>query len=175
MTATLPVCYLAGPAIFHPAAKALYRYQVELCRTHGLAALTPMDETGPVAGMSPAERAAAIRDANIDKLRACDVVLACVSPFRGPGADAGTAWEMGYAEALGKPVVAWCESVEPYVQRVPHDRDADGRLFCRQHGMQVEDFGLADNLMLAAGPVAVQPDFETAVKLAARLAAGPPH
>jgi hypothetical protein len=36
--------------------------------------------------------------------------------------------------------------------------------------MQVEDFGLVDNLMLTAGPVAVQPDFESAVRVAAGLA-----
>jgi len=33
---TKPTCYLAGPAVFHPAAKALFDYLVELCGKAGL-------------------------------------------------------------------------------------------------------------------------------------------
>ncbi len=155
-----PICYLAGPAVFHPAAKALLDYLIDVCGQHGLTGIGP----------APGTDAGTLRAANIEKIRSCDVVIACISPFRGAGADAGTAWEMGFAEGLGKPVVAWCEERSPYIDRVPHDRDNDGRVFCKQHGMLVEDFGLADNLMLTAGPVPVQPDFESAVTLAAKLA-----
>ncbi|MGE5547125.1 MAG: nucleoside 2-deoxyribosyltransferase [Solirubrobacterales bacterium] len=163
--------YLAGPAIFHPAAKALLDYLRETCSKHGLEAITPLDGTVSDVGedAEALEQARAIRQANVDKIRVCDVVIACTSPFRGPGADAGTAWEMGYAEALGKPVIPWCEDTNQYLARVPHDRDDDGRVFCLQHGMLVEDFGLSDNLMLTAGIIPVQPDFETAVRLAASL------
>lgn len=165
----MPTVYLAGPAVFHPAAKALLEYLTEICARHGLQAVVPADEPRPAEGQSPAVRARAIRDGNVARLRACDMVVACLSPFRGPSADPGTAWEMGFAEALGKPVVAWSEEPRPYLDRVPHDRDEDGRVFCRQHGMLVEDFGLGDNLMLAATPLAVQPDFESAVRLARQL------
>lgn len=162
--------YLAGPAVFHPAAKALFEYLVEICDTNGLTAITPEIGTLDLSTLDPAGQAAAIRRLNLDKIQAADVVIACISPFRGPGADAGTAWEMGYAEALGKPVVAWCEDTAAYLSRVPADADDQGRVWCRQHGMIVEDFGLVDNLMLTAGPHPVQPDFETAVKLAKSLA-----
>ena len=164
---TKPTCYLAGPAVFHPAAKALFEYLVEVCAKAGLAALIPVapDPTITI----PADQAAAIRRGNLALIRAADVVIACVSPFRGPGADAGTAWEMGYAEALGKAVVPWCEEAKPYADRVVHDQDPDGRRFCKQHGMLVEDFGLVDNLMMTAGAIPVQPDFDAAVTLAAKL------
>lgn len=157
-----PAVYLAGPAVFHPAAAHIFDYLKEVCARHGLIGISPLD--------SPADPAA-IRRANVEKIRGCRAVIACISPFRGAGADPGTAWEMGYAEALGKPVVAWCEDARPYIERVPHDPDADGRPFCRQHGMLVEDFGLLDNLMLTAGPHPVQPDFEAAVVLTVRLLA----
>lgn len=165
-----PKAYLAGPGVFHPAASHLFAYLKEICAEHGLEGVSPLDGDTFGEHLTPAQKAAMIRQANVDKIRACDVVIACISPFRGPGADAGTAWEMGFAEALGKPVVAWSEAVSAYLERVPHDRDPDGRLFCRQHGMVVEDFGLVDNLMLTAGPVPVEAGLEDAVRLAAQLA-----
>ena len=164
-----PVVYLAGPAVFHPAAAALYRYLKEVCAEHGLEGLAPTDGAEAWDGLPPERQATAIRAANIDKIRRAGALIACISPFRGPGADAGTAWEMGFAEALGKPVLSWCEDTRPYLERVPHDRDADGRAFCRQHGMLVEDFGGLDNLMLTAGPLAPVTDFAAAVRQAAGL------
>ncbi|MCR6632750.1 MAG: nucleoside 2-deoxyribosyltransferase [Magnetospirillum sp.] len=161
--------YLAGPAVFHPAAKAVFEYLVEVCAKHGLAGITPELGDLDLSALDNAGKAAAIRAQNVDKIRAADGVIACISPFRGPGTDAGTAWEMGFAEALGKPVVAWSEEAGDYRSRVPADPDGQGTFWCRQHGMIVEDFGLTENLMLAAGTHPVQPDFEAAVKLAREL------
>lgn len=161
-----PIVYLAGPAALLAGAKPIFKYLKEVCAENGLEGLAPIDGLPDLAGLAPADKAAALRRANIEKLRACDLVVACISPFRGPDCDPGTAWEIGYAEALGKPVVTWCEEITDYLSRVPHTRDDDGRVWCQQHGMQVEDYGLVDSLMLAAGPVPVQPDFGAAVRLA---------
>lgn len=161
--------YLAGPAVFHPAAKQVFEYLVEVCGQHGLDAITPQIDGLDLSKLAPAEQAALIRAENLAKIRAADAVIACISPFRGPGADAGTAWEMGYAEALGKPVVGWSEEPGDYRSRVAADVDAKGTYWCRQHGMIVEDFGLTDNLMLTAGAHPTEKDFEAAVKAAARL------
>jgi nucleoside 2-deoxyribosyltransferase len=161
--------YLAGPAVFHPAAKAVFDYLMEICTQHGLTPITPQLGEVDISALDALGKARAIRRLNMDKIVAADVVIACISPFRGPGADAGTAWEMGYAEALGKPVVAWCESPGDYKSRVDSAADEQGQPWCKQHGMLVEDFGLADNLMLTAGTHPVQSDFEAAVKLAASL------
>jgi nucleoside 2-deoxyribosyltransferase len=157
--------YLAGPAVFHPAAKQVFEYLVEECGKHGLTAITPELGDLDLSNLSPAEQAALIRAQNVAKIHAADAVVACISPFRGPGADAGTAWEMGYAEALGKPVVAWSEEPGDYRSRVASDVDPKGTYWCRQHGMIVEDFGLTENLMLAAGPHAVQRDFDAALRM----------
>lgn len=178
VTSSQPIVYLAGPAVFHPAVKALFKHMVEVCAEHGLTAIIPFGGDGSqdalLASLSPTERATAIRAGNIERIASCDVVLACISPFRGPGADPGTAWEMGYGEALGKNVVAWCEDSQDYMARVPHDCDDDGRIFCRQHGMLVENFNLPDNLMLTAGPHGVQCGFEAALTFVAALLAPKP-
>lgn len=161
--------YLAGPAVFHPAARQVFEYLVDVCAQHGLTAITPEIGDLDLSVLDNAGKAAAIRAQNLDKIRAADAVIACISPFRGPGTDAGTAWEMGYAEALGKPVVAWSEEPGDYRSRVAADADPKGVFWCRQHGMIVEDFGLTDNLMLTAGDHPVEKDFEAAVKAVARL------
>lgn len=168
-----PTVYLAGPAVFHPAAAALFRYIKEICAEHGLDGVAPLDGEGDWAALPPDRQAAAIRQANVDKIRACDGVIACISPFRGPGADAGTAWEMGYAEALGKPVFCWCEETRPYIDRVEHQKDDDGRAFCQVHGMVVEDFGLVDNLMLTAGRFPPLADLTEVIKQAAAVLSAP--
>ncbi|CAA7627928.1 Nucleoside 2-deoxyribosyltransferase [Candidatus Terasakiella magnetica] len=162
--------YLAGPAALHPAAKALLDYLVEECAKQGLEGVGPFTPGPDIQALPAPERAAAIRQGNLERIRSCDMVVACISPFRGPAACPGTTWEMGYAEALGKPVVVWSEEPRPYIDRIPHDRDDDGRVFCRQHGMLVEDFGLTDSLVFTSGAVTVQPDFESALKAARRLA-----
>jgi len=168
MTA-LPKAYLAGPAVFLPSAKAFFDHLAELCVKHGLQGVAPFEPGAEVDALPPREKAAAIRTGNIARIRECDVVIACITPFRGPGACPGTTWEMGYAEALGMPVVAWSGDLSTYIARVPHDRGADGRVWCRQSGMAVEDFGLADNLMFAAGAIPVQPDFVSALTAALRF------
>jgi nucleoside 2-deoxyribosyltransferase len=79
-------------------------------------------------------------------------VVANLTPFRGPSADAGTVFEIGYALALGKPVFAYANVTADYRARVidshgPLVATAAGEWAC--DGMAVENFGLHDNLMIA--------------------------
>jgi nucleoside 2-deoxyribosyltransferase len=77
--------------------------------------------------------------ANEAHIRACDAMIANITPFRGVSADPGTAWEMGFMRALDRPVWAWSEDARDLAARVPPD------------GLMIEAFGLADNLMLEGG------------------------
>jgi nucleoside 2-deoxyribosyltransferase len=163
-----PVVYLAGPAIFQPDAGERYAVIKAACEIAGMKVLTPQ-LVDPLPGdLVPSQQAAHIRDANIDKIRAADIVLADVSPFRGPNAEDGTAWEMGFAEALGKIVVPYAERPAQYYDAVDASlvgpvRQAAGGLLVDAEGNQVEDFDLPCNLMLAAGRVAVQRSLEEAI------------
>jgi nucleoside 2-deoxyribosyltransferase len=165
MTKGTPLAYLAGPALFSPEAGRLYAEMKKMCARHGLDGRSPLDDV--------ALDAATIRQLNQAKIRAADCVLADVGPFRGPNADDGTAWEMGYAEALGKLVVPYTTDRRTYLDRavwfLGAVRHLEGAPWEDMSGQAVEDFGLTCNLMLSAGPVPVQPDFESAAKLAARL------
>ena len=84
-------------------------------------------------------------------MRRADAGLFNLTPFRGPSADAGTVFELGFLSALGKPLYGYSNSSELYVDRVAA---LQGPL--RHHegyswdsdGYSVEPFGLPDNLMI---------------------------
>ncbi len=180
----IPKVYLAGPTVFHPEFAAIFRDRKKLCAELGFEGVAPIDGDAEIAPTTDDAAglkllAAAIRGGNVDKIRTCDAIIADITPFRGPGADDGTAWEMGFGEALGKVVLAFSEQAGvPYANQVenrsgvrpttlenPQPLDIDGLL--------VENFLLPANLMLAAGPEGVLPSFEAAlVRLNAILKPG---
>ena len=76
-----------------------------------------------------------------------------MQPFRGPNMDVGTAYEVGYADALGLPVFAYSTDQTAYASRVPQP----SRNYIEADGWTVEDFGLKDNLMMI-GAASLTPD-----------------
>ncbi|WP_232231983.1 nucleoside 2-deoxyribosyltransferase [Burkholderia sp. WSM2230] len=82
-------------------------------------------------------------------------VMANVGDFRGVGEpDSGTAFEIGFAAAFGKPIWAYRDDLSALRERVPCTATALGGL-C-ERGYLVEDFGLPVNLMLACAAQIVQ-------------------
>jgi nucleoside 2-deoxyribosyltransferase len=156
--------YLAGPDVFAPDAPARFAAMRAACRAAGFEPLTPVDDALP-AGLEGAGLAGFIKRANAALIRRCDAVVANVSPFRGPNMDPGTAWEIGYAEALGRPVFLWSEA-----RALLAERSGGGEVDAR--GWMIENFGLAENLMIAVNPHGVAPDFATALLRAAAALGG---
>lgn len=148
--------YLAGPDVFAPDAAARFDAMRAACRASGFEPLTPVDTALPE-GVQGVALARFIKDANVALIRRCDAVVANIAPFRGPNMDPGTAWEIGYAEALGKPVVLWSETPLLLAERTP----GDGRLDAQ--GWMIENFGLAENLMIAINSHGVAADFSAAL------------
>ncbi len=139
---TVPTIYLAGPEVFHPDARALGLAKQRLCAARGLTGLYPLD-----GDVEPTARA--IFAANVALIRRADAVIANLTPFRGPSADAGTVWELGFALGLGKPVAAYRNVADRYFDRVAawNGGPLSGNRFDRD-GLEVENFGLGDNLMI---------------------------
>jgi nucleoside 2-deoxyribosyltransferase len=139
--------YLAGPDVFLADAVETGRRKVELCMRHGLTGLYPLDNT--------VDRAA--KDASLQIFRGneammieADAIIANLTPFRGPGADAGTVYELGYMAGRGKLCLGYSNDPWPYAKRVRDFTEVnsrDGRLVDAL-GLTVEDFGLSDNLMM---------------------------
>jgi nucleoside 2-deoxyribosyltransferase len=145
---TLQRIYLAGPDVFRPDAAEHGRRVVALCAEHGFDAVFPLEGALPT-GLSPQALARHIYQANIAHIAACDAVLANLAFFRGPEPDSGTCFEVGYAVALGKPVIGYVPESGSFAERIrqrhPH---AVGTGLVDAAGWQLEEFGLPLNLML---------------------------
>lgn len=144
-----PRVYLAGPDVFLPDPLARAAVLKAVCARHGLLGISPLD---PLAGEHVgglALDAASIARRNEAHIRACDAVLANLMPFRGPGADTGTVYEIGFARALGRPVFGYAGIAADYAARV---RGLSGSSQHRDaQGLEIEDFGLFENLMISCG------------------------
>ena len=144
--------YLAGPDVFLPDPLQAAAAKKQLCAAYGFVGVFPLDVELELQGLSPRQAALCISRANEALIRGAELVVAHVTPFRGPSADVGTAYEMGFARALGKRVFAYTnvEADFPartarFVQRVRRRPNGD----CEdENGLQIEAFGLDDNLML---------------------------
>jgi nucleoside 2-deoxyribosyltransferase len=184
--------YLAGPDVFLSDAVEIGRRKAGLCARHGLTGLYPLDNAVELAAGDASLR---IFRGNEAMMIEADAVIANLTPFRGPGADAGTVYELGYMAGRGKLCLGYSNDPSGYADRVRQFSDVvsrDGRLVDAL-GLTVEDFGLGDNLMMIHAldlhgcalvtpkqpPADVWHDldaFETCVRLAAeRLATRQPR
>ncbi|NVK41922.1 MAG: nucleoside 2-deoxyribosyltransferase [Oceanospirillaceae bacterium] len=135
--------YLAGPDVFWPDARDAGAAKVSLCAHYGCEGLFPLDSNLDLQQLSPYAAGLEIFRANIGLMQRADLVIANMTPFRGPSMDVGTAFEIGYMAALGKPVWGYTLDGRLYADRVSANGagvDADG--------MAIERFDMADNLML---------------------------
>ncbi|MDB6145702.1 MAG: nucleoside 2-deoxyribosyltransferase [Pseudomonas sp.] len=154
---TTPLVYLAGFDVFRPDAIEHGRYLKALCAQHRMQGLYPFDNE--VEGdLEPQATARLICTMNIDMLQRCTAVLANLNLFRGLEPDSGTAFEVGMAVALNKPVWAYFKPMDSLKELVPHDANGFDA-----EGLAVEDFGLPRNLMLACTWVGASATAEEAV------------
>ncbi|GBQ83112.1 nucleoside 2-deoxyribosyltransferase [Gluconacetobacter johannae DSM 13595] len=182
--------YLAGDLVFRPGAIAIFDHLRALCDAAGVTGLAPFDgQAGIEALPQGLETTLKIVRADRDLMDRCDGGIFCIDPFRrSADMDPGTAVEIGYMMAQGKPLAgyttdgrlypekvraycraAWGDDLRP---RTTHDapvgsgavEDCDGILAhsdgMLQNGM-VEGF-----IRLSGGGIAVHDDFYEAFRLA---------
>lgn len=144
--------YLAGPDVFSPDARQRLNTKERICEQLGLIPLNPVDNDGEVPEDSPQKQALAIYRGNLAKMEQSHAILANITPFRGPHMDPGTAFEIGFFIARGKPVVCYSESIEDLADRVlswsNQGRTQTGQELRDCNGALIEDFQLKENLMI---------------------------
>lgn len=145
--------YLAGPEVFLENAKEIGEQKKILCRKYGFEGVFPLDNEVETKAKSPREVGLCISAVNEALIKSCEVVIANLTPFRGRSCDVGTAYEIGFAHALGKKVFAYTNVTYPFTERTVKalgdktTQSQDGRLRdC--NGMFIEENELTDNLML---------------------------
>ena len=96
--------YLAGPDIFLPEARQWAERKKAICARHGLIGVSPLDQLPD----QPSDWAAlpkwqriALRNETL--IRSCDVMIANLTPFRGPSADVGPVYEVAFMRAIARP------------------------------------------------------------------------
>jgi nucleoside 2-deoxyribosyltransferase len=140
--------YLAGPDVFLPDAIEVGRRKIEICARHDLTGFYPLDNT---VNLAAGDASLNIFRGNEAMMDAADAIVANLTPFRGPGADAGTVYELGYMAGRGKLCLGYSNDPTSYAQRVARAGRVtllpDGRQIDSQ-GLTVEDFELSDNLMM---------------------------
>jgi len=138
--------YLAGPDVFRPDAVEVGRAKVARCTELGVRGRYPLDAAVPPDLEGP-ELARAIFECCRAMMDEADAAVVDLTPFRGVSADVGTAVELGYLLARGVPCHGHTDAPDDYSTRVR----AAG---LDQAGWLVEEFGLADNLMVEGALVA---------------------
>jgi nucleoside 2-deoxyribosyltransferase len=139
--------YLAGPDVFLPDAVDIGRRKVDLCARYGLIGLYPLDNKIDLAA---ADASLQIFRGNEAMMKEADAIIANLTPFRGPSADTGTVYELGYMAAGGKLCLGYSNDPAPYVDRVKRFGTVEpyGDHLIDAEKLTVENFGLADNLMM---------------------------
>jgi len=152
--------YLAGPDVFLPNPLARGAALKAVCARHGLTGVFPMDaldrEPQEWAGLPEPHRIALRNEAHI---RGADALIANLTPFRGPSADVGTVFELGFMRALNRPVFGWSNGHPVFLARTrAFLGDAatltESGVWRDGEGMALESFGCLDNLMIDGAVVA---------------------
>ena len=194
--------YLAGPNVFFPNHEAVFKQQKAICAQYGFEGVAPTDNQPDLRKLdTPHKIGLAISKADEDTMNACDLVIANMTPWPvkpddkrqlGISTDVGTAYEMGYMRAQGKPVFAYTNTSVNFLERTKaflggllKPRASDPALLEDKNGFMVDNTAMHDNLMLDGGvhhsggavvAKEVAPEnrfndlsaFEEAVKLAAK-------
>jgi nucleoside 2-deoxyribosyltransferase len=169
---------------------AIFDRMKALCLAHGVVGVAPLDNQIGLEGVAPGrDLLERIVRADIALMNSLEAAVFCLDGFRrGPEMDAGTAFEVGYMTALGKPIAGWTRDIRPYPRRVADffhstfgerlsqatagsvggtsglSRDPDGILVhsedCLQNAM------VHVGIELGGGVVAADPNWERAFSLA---------
>ena len=178
--------YLAGDLVFRADAAAIFARLRAICAGLGLIGVAPLDGQVALAGLPPGEATImAIVAADRDLMDRCDGGLFCLDPFRrSADMDPGTAVEIGYMFAKGKPLAGYTTDGRQYPDKVaaylraawgtaPRARqsfsagaasgaseDADGVMI---HSEGMVQNGMTEGFIrLSGGRVHADPDFDTA-------------
>src|ERR1700709_39636 len=110
--------YLAGPDVFLPDADRWLERKKAICAGFCLTGVSPLDvlsdEPGDWTGL-PEWRRLALR--NEAHSRSCAAIVATLTPFRGPSADVGTVYEVGFGRGLGLRVFGYATVATAFLDR----------------------------------------------------------
>jgi len=108
--------------VFAPDPAFVFGVMKQICARHGLVGVSPLDNQIGLQGRTPSkELVREIVQADIELMHRLNAGVFCLDGFRrSPEMDPGTAFEIGYMSALGKPMAGWTQDVRSLPIRLPH-------------------------------------------------------
>ena len=167
-----PIAYLADFEMFLPTCKETVKYWKETCDRYGIIGLFPGDEEPDdefkpyePKDDSPEEKRYKIFMHDVNHMKRSDMVIAQLDDWRGSQPDSGTAFEVGYIAASGKPCYGFLRGHDSMLDRTTTDKkqDADG-VWRDPEGYAFEDRGIGMDNIFAV--VMLGETFEDACRLA---------
>ena len=149
--------YLAGPDVFLPDAAMFAAAKRGLCAEFGLHGITPFNPALDIS-LPTGQLWRKIYEDDLVMMRESDTIIANLTPFRGASADAGTLVELGWFLGQGKPVFGYSNCAASFAERSRIQAEMAGEPMPQ---LAIEDFGLADNLMIEGSltlPLVLPPD-----------------
>ena len=156
MVRRIETLYLAGPEVWFPNVGGHFAVRQAMCQAVDFTMLQP--DNSELKELDPGEiMAREIYAERVARMRRADAAVVNLTPWRGPAADPGTAFEAGFLSGLGKPVMAYLnvayEGEVEYRDRIDAhigaQLDEDG-VWRDGEGCLIEDFGLPETIMLWA-------------------------
>ena len=136
--------YVAGPWVFAPNAKGNAELIKNIFSQYGYEALLPLSDKTDYRD---------IYYNNLALMNQADIIIADISPFRGVHADPGTAFEIGYAKALGLRIYLYSSDMRMIEDRIYENSEDFGRfatyglVYDKDDDGYLIEFGV-ENLML---------------------------
>lgn len=139
--------YIAGFDVFKKDSIEIGQRYKFTCKEFGFVGLYPLDNTIDKSWSKEVAREF-IYKKNIELIHEADIIIANANPFRGEELDSGTAFEIGYAKALGKQIVLYMDDMCDYKDKILEKEEVDG-IYFDKNGMFLEDFNFPLNLMFS--------------------------
>jgi nucleoside 2-deoxyribosyltransferase len=172
--------YLSGPDLFHSNAADIDANKKAICERYGLEAVSQFDIDQERRFGGDAPIATEIFNQTRALIKSCTLMVANISPFRGPSLEVSTALEIGMMLGFDKPVVGYSLDTRNYTERLmqlhnvfelPLNKESNN--LTAPDGLLVENFGTAEGALISgalqSAKMPISEDFESAVRWGRRL------
>lgn len=143
--------YLSNNDILSFDFKERVRLKIELCKRYNLMGVNPIEYL-TIKSNTDLEMKKSLLNNNLDLLKESDYVIVDITPFRGANCSTTSAFEIGYASALNKPIFAYSSDDRSYINRaintLPHAIYDEKNGYCDSNKILYEDFGLNELALL---------------------------
>lgn len=164
--------YLAGPDVFYQCDLESGQKKIDYCKSLGAEGIYPsflLPEGLFTDKYSKIEKRKIINQQCKLGIMEADIIIANLTPFRGYEMDSGTAFEVGFADALGKIIYGYSNISDTYLERMQKItgtyQDSQGAWRDKNNHV-IENFDITENCMIGEScKIIYQPSAKEQLKI----------